>query len=210
MRTLFQRLISTFALAGAAMLLPAAAQAQSTPYVTLERPHQTDSGDKIEVLEFFSYTCGHCAALAPLLDTWTKNQPDDVAVVHVPIAFNAGMRPLQQLYYTLEAMGRTDLHLGVFRAIHEQRTRMFDEAGITKWATETAGLDPKVFADTYNSFGVHSRMQRANQLAESYAIDSTPQVVVDGRFLTSPALANGYAQTVTQTDALVKQIRATR
>ena len=60
---------------------------------------------KIEVLEFFAYTCPHCAAMEPLVEDWAKTAPPDVVLKQVPIAFNAGMKPLQQ-HFTLIALER--------------------------------------------------------------------------------------------------------
>ena len=58
------------------------------------------------MLEFFAYTCPHCAAMEPLVEDWAKTAPPDVVLKQVPIAFNAGMKPLQQLYFTLIALER--------------------------------------------------------------------------------------------------------
>ena len=45
-------------------------------YVRMQNPHPVETGKQIEVIEFFSYGCPHCAALEPYLDTWLeKKQP---------------------------------------------------------------------------------------------------------------------------------------
>jgi thiol:disulfide interchange protein DsbA len=46
--------------------------------------------------------------------------------------------------------------------------------------------DKQKFTDVYNSFAIQSKLNRTNQLLESYQVDSVPMVAVDGRFLTSP------------------------
>ena len=97
-----------------------------TKYVELSPAQPTEPG-KIEVQEFFSYACSHCAVIEPLLQKWMKTIPADVVVKHVPVAFNASMKPLQRLYFTLEAMDRLDLHMKVFEAIHEQKKRLFHQ-----------------------------------------------------------------------------------
>ena len=43
--------------------------------------------DKVEVIEFFWYSCPHCNAFEPALNTWLKAQPKDVVVKRVPVAF---------------------------------------------------------------------------------------------------------------------------
>jgi len=187
--------------------LPLAATAPLALATPQELPvaHPGDIPGKVEVLDFFWYGCNHCAALEPIFNDWMATQSDDVAVRHVPVAFNAGMRTSQQLYYTLEAMERLDLHAAVFRAIHGERQRLGTKSAIVKWAV-AHGLDEKRFTDTFDSFGVTVKVDRANTLARTYAIEGTPTIVVGGRFITSPGHAGGYRETVVEVDQLVKQL----
>src|SRR5690606_37446903 len=94
----------------------------------------SDTPGNIEVLEFFFYTCPHCNAIEPLIETWRKTLPDSVVFKSVPVAFNASMQDMQKLYYTLEALGRLDLHPQVFKAIHTQHTDLTEAKGIIDWA----------------------------------------------------------------------------
>ena len=204
---LLSRLLASVAASLTLAFAAGSACAADTKSVELATPHTTDvAPGKIEVLEFFAYNCPHCYAMEAPFEAWIKSQPDDVEVHRVPIAFNAGMRPMQQLYYTLEAMDRLDLHPVVFTAIHQEHKRLFTENAIMDWAKEQ-GLDAKKFKDTFSSFGVNSQIQRADTLAKSYAIEGTPTLAVGGRYLTSPSQANGYSEAVTEADRLVKQIR---
>jgi len=157
-------------------------------YRTLEKAQQTDSGNKVEVTEFFWYSCPHCNSLEPTLVDWVKKQGDKIAFKRVPVAFRDSMVPQQKLYYTLEAMGKLDeLHGKVFDAIHKQRQPTDTDAAITDFAVKN-GIDKQKFLDVYNSFGVQSKARRASQLQQSYQIDGVPLLAVDGRYLTSPAI----------------------
>src|SRR3546814_4624875 len=92
------------------------------PYTTLFRsPAQpTNTPGKIEVLEFFAYTCPHCSAIEPLVEKWEKTLPPSVVVHPVPVAFNASMVDLQKLFYSLVSLDRMDLHSQVFKAIRSE------------------------------------------------------------------------------------------
>jgi len=68
MTTLKRTLLSLAALAMALFITGAVfAQARAVTagkdYLELSPPQSTDTGDKIEVLEFFWYRCPHCYAL---------------------------------------------------------------------------------------------------------------------------------------------------
>ena len=147
--------------------------------------------------------------LEPLLEKWIKGLPADVIVKRVPVAFNASMKPLQQLYYSLEAMDRMDLHPKAFQATHEEKKRLFTKADIIAWAV-AQGIDRAKFEALFDSFGVMSKVSRADQLVNAYKIQGTPSVAVAGRYVVSPSEAGGYQETIDQADALVKQVRAAK
>ena len=133
--------------------------------------------------------------------------PSDVTVKFVPVAFNASMKPLQQLFYSLEALDRLDLHGKVFNAIHEEKKRLFTKTDIITWVA-AQGVDRAKFESVYDSFGVVSKSGRADQLVTAYKVQGTPSMAVGGRFLTSPSEAGGYQETIDVSDSLIRQLRA--
>ena len=159
-------------------------------YVPITPPQPTESGKKIEVIEFFSYACPHCATLEGPLNAWLKKKPADVEFKRVPVVFHESWAPLARLYYTLEALGAADrLHGEVFKSIHDQKARLQDQKAIGDWAA-SKGLDRKKFDDTYNSFAVQSRTKTSNDISRRYNVEFTPAVVVNGRFLTGPSMTS--------------------
>ncbi|MBV8501030.1 MAG: thiol:disulfide interchange protein DsbA/DsbL [Paucibacter sp.] len=173
--------------------LPTLALAQGTPtegrqFTRLNSPQPTPPG-KIEVVEFFLYSCPHCYALDPFLQQWSRQVPADVSFKRVHGGFNAMTKLLQRLFYTLEAMGlEAALHERVFAAIHLQNADISSEDGIMKLA-QGLGVDMSKFKQTWPSFGVVSKCQTANKVSESYQIQRVPTIAVGGRFVTSPAMA---------------------
>src|SRR4051812_2754069 len=87
-------------------------------YTAVTPPQPTESAGKIEVIEFFSYACPHCATLEGPLNAWLKKKPADVEFKRVPTVFHESWAPYARLYYTLEAMNLVDrLHGEVFKAL---------------------------------------------------------------------------------------------
>lgn len=204
MTALITRLMSGLVLGLAALAM---APAQAAPFDTLDPVQPSDTPGKIEVLEFFSYSCPHCKAIEPLVEKWRQTLPDGVVFKDVPVAFNASMRDLQRLYYALQAMGRLDLHPLVFKAIHDEHKQLFEAKDITDWVA-AQGVDRKAFADVFNSFGVETKIKRADELTKSYHIDGTPSFAIGGRYVTSPSHMGSYQGAVDETDKLVKQLLA--
>lgn len=152
-------------------------------YRRLSHPAPVDApAGRIEVLEFFSYACIHCSRFVAPLRAWKRALPADVQVRHVPVRFGPEFEPLQRLYFTLNAMGAVESHHErVFQAIHQRGTRLNTNAAVFQWA-QGAGLDRAQFERTFNSFGVGSRLQRANRLQKAYQVRGTPSLGIAGRF----------------------------
>lgn len=201
--TLFRR-AAVIAAVGFSALLPFSA-AHADRYLTLTPPQPSDTTGKIEVLEFFAYTCPHCHTMEPMVQNWAKTLPDNVVLKHVPVAFNASMADLQKLYYSLESLNRLDLHDKVFDTIHTQRKRIYTADAIADWA-QTQGIDRKAFLDVFNSFGVQSKVARANELAKAYKIEGTPSLAVGGKYVTSPSMAGSYEGTISEAQKLVDML----
>jgi len=190
-----------FSLASAAFGLTAAAPsvlAQSAPftagthYAVLRKPAPVDApAGKVEVAEFFSYNCPHCATFEPALEAWSRKMPANAVLRRVPVpSVGQDIQTKQKLYYTLEALGKVDeLHMKVFQAIHVERQRLFGDEAVLDWAAKQPGLDAKKFAETFKSFGVASKVQRATQLTEAYTIPGTPAMGVAGRWYVDGGMA---------------------
>ena len=177
-------------------------------YLRLSQRQPTLDANRIEVLEFFAYTCPHCFAFEPALEAWSRKQPADVLLRRMPVAFREVPFVLhQKLYFTLESMGLVDsLHRKVFTAIHVDRNPLDSPEKVLDFAVKN-GVDKAKFADVLNSFGVATKARQAAALSVGYKIDGTPALGVNGEFLTSGTLSGGNEAALGTVDQLVAQIR---
>ncbi len=211
-----RRLFTTAMLTATTWMGTASAWAQQAfrsgkDYITLERPVATEAGSgKIEVLEFFWYSCPHCNQFEPAFEQWVKNAPKDVVVRRVPVAFRDDFVPQQRLYYTLEAMNLVEkMHIRVFTAIHGEKQMLNSDAAVLAWA-EKQGIDKAKFAETYKSFGVATKAKRAVQLQNDFKIEGVPSLGVAGRFYIDGTLAGSMPRALQVADALIAQTRQGR
>ena len=160
---------------------------EGAEYHRLQTAQPTDTGRKVEVLEFFWYNCPHCFAFEPALADWVKKRGDSIVFRRVPVGFRESFVPQQKLYYALESMNRMDLHRAVFDAIHVGRQKLDKEEQILDFI-EKHGVERKKFLDIYNSFGVQSKVNRVRQLQEIYRIEGVPTIAIDGQYVTSPSI----------------------
>ena len=198
----------------AGALLPLVARAQSPDPVegkdfkAVQPPQPTDSGNKIEVLEFFQYSCPHCYAFNPDLDAWRKKLAPDVDYKRIHINWDNSTLPHTKIYYSLEQLGRVnDVHEKVFNAIHAGHKRMLDPNEIADLMAAN-GIDRKQWMDVFNSFSTATKASKAMATWRAYKIEGTPTLACDGRFLTSPSIVGSRTGSLAVLDALIQRVRA--
>jgi thiol:disulfide interchange protein DsbA len=180
-------------------------------YLVLDKraPVETPAG-KIEVVEFFWYSCPHCNAFEPTLDAWIKRVPKDVSVRRVPVAFRDDFVPQQRLYFALEAMGLVEkLHSKVFAAVHVEKQALNKGDDIAAWVAKQ-GVDKAKFLEQYNSFSVSTKAGKGTQLQNTYKVEGVPALGVAGRFYTDGTLSKTMERGLQIVDYLVAEIRAGR
>ena len=184
------------ALACICLAVPGAVAAElvkGSNYELIAKPQPVESKGKVEVLEFFWYACPHCYHLEAPLNAWLKKKPVDVEFRPVPAVLDGSWQQLARTYYAFEAMGLVEkLHGELFNAIHRDRSldpRLLarEPKPLFDWVA-SKGVDRQKFVDTYNSFAVTNRTQRASDLSRDYDVSHTPELVVDGRYLISPSM----------------------
>ncbi len=187
-----QAALATAAAATALGTVPALAQPvalkEGSNFRRLPQPLPSTPG-KVEVVEFFWYGCPHCYLLEPYLEAWTKTLPKQVEFRPVHIFIREQSRPHQRLAHTLQVMGvEHRVRMPIFNAIHQQGNPLDTPERMLQLLTPL-GVDGAKFMAAYNSFGVNSRVNGANQLANAYRVDGVPALGIGGQFVTSPAMA---------------------
>ena len=186
----------------------AAPAVRGRDYQPIDPPQPTESGAKIEVIEFFSYGCPHCNDFHKPLDAWVAKLPGDVAFKRVPVAWNGAWANLAKMYYALEMTGDVArLDSAIFAAIHEQGVRLPIPDAMQEWV-EKQGVDGRKFADAYKSFGVASKINRVNQMVQAYRISGVPALAVEGRYLVSTDGVKSLGEVLARTDAVIAQARS--
>jgi protein dithiol oxidoreductase (disulfide-forming) len=197
MISVFRRL---FILCGITMLMSIGGASAQQPLslgrdFTMISPAQpTDSGKKIEVIEFFWYGCIHCYHLEAPMKAWLKRKPADVEFRYVPAIFDAASwGPMARAFYALDALGvGYKYHDDIFTAIHKDglRALVTDSRVMADWFSGK-GVDRQKFVDAFNSFAVNGRVKRSEDMTRSYDVPGTPALSVDGKYMTGPSMMVG-------------------
>ncbi|MBB5020091.1 thiol:disulfide interchange protein DsbA [Chitinivorax tropicus] len=204
--TLLKRLFAAVTVAG---VMAAGAAHAGEPYTTLPQPQPTQSKDKIEILEFFSYHCPHCYHLDPGISAWAAKLPADVQFrrVHVAWPGMTNIQPYTKLFHTMQALGVQDkLHTKLFDAVQRDKVEVRNPEIAADWFSKQ-GVDKAKFNQAWSSFGVESAARQAENISKNYRVDGVPTVIVNGKYKTSLADVGGESQLFALLDQLIDQER---
>ena len=165
--------------------------------------------NKIEVADFFWYSCPHCNAFEPMLEAWIAKLPSDVQIRRVPVHFRDDFEPQQRLYFTLEAMGKVaELHGKVFDEIHQRRNTLTTNSQILAWVETRREINAEQFKQLFNSFSVVAKAKRAKITQDEYALGGVPALGVAGKYYTDGSLAQNMSRALQVVDMLIQSERA--
>lgn len=148
---------------------------------------------KVEVILPFLYTYGR-AEDNEFLKAWLQRKPDYINVVRLPDVRWPHAEEQAKLHFTLQEMGRTDLHDRLYEWIWDDRRYPVyhnlyypDREAIFSLSLEFArlnGLDVEEFTKFYWSKAIFDRVRRARFASHMTAVGI--RAVVCGRYATSP------------------------
>jgi thiol:disulfide interchange protein DsbA len=151
-----------------------------------------------EVTEVFSYGCPFCAQFNPTASQLKGSLPAKFRFVFVPASFlpREDWPMFQRAYCTAELLGIADkTHDAIFDAVwksgelaindpatHRLKSPLPTIEDAARVYSRLTGISAETFLGTARSFAVDARMRAADDLVQAYRVDSTPSIVVSGRY----------------------------
>jgi thiol:disulfide interchange protein DsbA len=168
-----------------------------TNYRVLGTPQPTDVGaGKVEVVEFFWFGCGHCYNLDATLEKWKASKPAYIEFRRSHVMWGPVHQQHARLFYVMQALGRPDLQAKIFEEIHRHQNLLAAQnpvvaRGLQQAFFEKNGVTAQAFDTAYDSMSVATNLQRAEESANRYAIESVPTIVINGKYVTDVGMAGG-------------------
>ena len=160
--------------------------------LTPQQPTVATDDGRVEVVEIFQYSCPACFNFEPYLNQWKETKADYINFVRIPTPWNALSELHARAYYTAETLGVLDeIHTPFFREFHVNGNYLQNEAQLADFFGRF-GVDEETFMSTFNSFAVHTKLQRARDLVQRYRVSATPEIVVAGKYRTGGQMAGSY------------------
>lgn len=178
-----------------------------TSYQVIDPPQPTSTGNKVEVLEVFSYACPHCGHFQPYAETLKAGLPTNAQFVLMPADFHPLWVTFARGFYTAKALGLVEAtHQAMFDAIYRDHVPMESLDQIADFYAQH-GADKAAFLSTAQSFVIDGDLAHAHAMEAKYGIDSTPTLIVNGKYriVADSARDIGFAQMVEIAQFLVAQ-----
>jgi len=151
-------------------------------YIEIENPRRI-RGDKIEIMEFFSYGCIHCYNFDRPLAEWAEARSDTVHFVRTPAVANEVWELLGRAYYVMEQNDISERHhLALFQAIHDARLDLTSADKLADWF-DGRGITREDFLASITSTEVNGLVSNADRMARRLQVASVPTIIVNGKYL---------------------------
>jgi len=159
---------------------------EGTHYKAINPPQAGAEGNRVQIIEFFLYSCPHCDKLEPHLKKWQESKPDNVDFVRIPAMFKRPKLIMHaKTYYALELMGvAPEVHDSVFHAIHAKGNPLNTQSDMEKYLGNQ-GVNVEQYKKSMASFAVQANVRRAEKLLGRFDIRGVPAIIVDGKYLVS-------------------------
>ena len=189
-------------------------------YFVLQGPQQiTVAPGKIEVTEAFSYGCPACNSFYPSMERLKNSLPANAEVTFLHASFNTSEQwPMfQRAFYTAQVLQLVDkTHQEMFKAVWktgelaliDKKTNRLKKPAPTledaaRFYNRVTGVDAAKFMSVSKGFAVDGKVRRAEKLLRDYGVDSTPTIIVNGRYRLTPITAGGEEQLIQLVNWLV-------
>jgi len=137
---------------------------------------------KPEVIEFFSYACGHCYTMEGFVNQFKSNNAN-IKFTAVPTDLG---HPQWSVYVKAYYLGQLlkvldKSHGKIFHRINVLKKPITSDAGLKSFFAEL-GVTSQQYDSANKSFALDAKLRRAKQLLRKYQVDSTPTFVANQRF----------------------------
>lgn len=196
-----------FAIFAVLVLLPLSIQAADFSEGKHYKVIKATATAKPQVLEFFSFYCGHCFNFEPFMKQLKTDLPADIEIKKNHVNFlGKQMGPmLTQAYAAAEILKVEDEVANIiFNQLHTQKRGVNGEAGIVE-IFEQAGVSKADTEAALASFPVNGIAAQMKRNTETFQIRGVPALIVNGKYQVIPSSAKDNAELVELVAYLTKK-----
>lgn len=162
-------------------------------YVKINKPTTYEPG-KVKITEFLKFNCGHCYSLNQQLPALKKKYGDRLEITYKPMLWRTlpqdqGFRKSIEAYIIAERMGKgEEMKDALFNAMFVEKKDLTSEIMLGDIA-RSIGLGD-AFVTALKNGEAKDEAEADIRLAESYQVDETPTIIINGNLKVNPSMTN--------------------
>ncbi|MBU4492099.1 MAG: thioredoxin domain-containing protein [Euryarchaeota archaeon] len=162
-------------------------------YVKLNKPSTYEPG-KVKITEFSKFNCGHCYTLNPQLLALKKKYGDNLSITYKLMLWRSvpqdqAFRKSIEAYILAERMGKgEEMKDALFKAMLVDKKDLSSELVLGDIA-KSVGLGED-FSAALKRGDARDEAEANIRLAESFQVDETPTIIINGNLKVTPAMTN--------------------
>lgn len=176
----------------------------------IAQPTLSQVKGKIEVVEVFSYACGHCANFQPHITKWKSRLPADVNFIYLPSVGQGPWERLARGFYAAESFKiQARAHDALFQAIHVEH-RLSHSTPVDEIADFYAayGVNKNAFIEAMMSKPVSDKTEKSKIFTIRTGANSTPTIVIAGKYKINATQDRGFEGMIKTMDFIIAKERA--
>jgi protein dithiol oxidoreductase (disulfide-forming) len=181
-------------------------------YFKIDKPQPAPRAGTVTVTEIFSYGCSACNAFHPFMQALEQKLGANATVEYL----HASWLPAEN-WHTLQRAHIAAVTLGIARKTHDAmfaavwqtgelaivdaktgrlKSRLPSIQDVARFYERVAAVPAATFLETCKSFSVDSGIRRTDALITALRADSTPTLIINGKYRLEPRSAGSAQQAV--------------
>jgi thiol:disulfide interchange protein DsbA len=165
-------------------------QAVQGVYVRMPEFKFNFDGKQVEIVEFFSFYCGHCYELEKFIPAIKGNFPKKIKWRSIPVYWGKASSKPGEAYFLAEEAGKGEqMKKALFEALFRENRNIGDLSVLEDIGTKIGlGFD---FSRRLRAGDKEKEAKTALIMMDAYKINETPSVVIAGNLRVNPGMGAG-------------------
>ena len=150
--------------------------------------------DRVTVLEFFNFSCGHCYKFLTYSKNLERKYGNKLAYVKIPIFWGRQTQFPAIAFYLAQSKGMAEeVTKNIFDANFEGGAQIFDPRVVNFIISESGMAE-----DVRNQNNLIPKVRQGMVLASKYKASETPTIIINDVIKVTPRIAGGDVEKMTE------------
>ena len=150
--------------------------------------------DRVTVLEFFNFSCGHCYKFLTYSKNLERKYGNKLAYVKIPIFWGRQTQFPAIAFYLAQSKGMAEeVTKNIFNANFEGGAQIFDPRVVNFIISESGMAE-----DVRNQNNLIPKVRQGMVLASKYKASETPTIIINDVIKVTPRIAGGDVEKMTK------------